>query len=401
VSATTPKKLLAALLLRKSNRSRLWMAWLSLCAGTALLLLSVMIWWNFRELLYGKKDNDSLGSSFLTVSKKVTDAKMGRPELTQFTPADLDTLSKAPGVMDVGALTSNRFPANITLNSSLGFSTQAFLESVPDRFMDKRPPEWNWHPGTRDVPIILSSEFLNLYNYGFALSQGLPQLSESSIQSLAFDLTLGSIDIRETYSGHVVGFSDRITSVLVPQSFMEFANSKYGKGTPPVPSRLIVKVTDPSDKAFSKFLETHDYITNSEQLRWSKIRAVVEVIAGSTGFLALILMAISGLVFVLFIELTIARAQQSLILLLQLGYSPHYLTRFMMMRFLPLMLGAIIVALVLAVIAQLLASVFITSMNLNLSTFPGWPVWLTALISISLLVLQVRIAIAKAVKQIV
>ncbi len=376
------------------------MAWLSLCAGTTLLLLSVMIWWNFQELLYGKNENDSLGNSFIILSKSVTNDNMGRPDLTVFSQSEIIALSNAPQVQDVGVLTSNRFPAYIALNANMDFSSEIFLEAVPDRFIDKKPLEWNWQQGNREIPIILSREFLNLYNYGFALSQGLPQLSQSSIQALAFDLVLGSPELRETYSARVVGFSDRITSVLVPQSFIEFANEKYGRNAAAFPSRLILNVKDPSNTHFVQFLESKNYATNAEQLRWNKVRAVVEVIASATGLLAILLMGISVLVFVLFIELTIARAQQSLSLLLQLGYDPGYLRKFMMQRFIPLMLAAIVVAVIFAAIAQWLASIFIVRMNLQLPALPGFPVWIAVFLSIVLLVLQIRISVIKAMKSI-
>jgi hypothetical protein len=394
------KKLLGSLLLKKSSRSRLWIGWLSLCAGTTLLLLSVIIWWNFQELLYNRSDNDSLGSSFLTIGKKVTDESMGRSSLSVFSETEIMNLRKAPGVTDVGVLTSNHFPASISLNSRLGFSSIIFLESVPDQFIDKKPQAWTWISGSKEVPIILSGEFLNLYNYGFALSQGLPQLSETSIQALSFDLVLGSPAESETYTAHVAGFSDRITSVLVPQSFMEFANDRYGKGQPVFPLRLIAKVSDPSDKGFVEYLRQKNYVTNAEQLRWNKVRAVVQVIAGSTGVLAILLMGISALVFILFIELTIAKAQQSLILLLELGYNPQYLRKFMLQRFIPLMVSAIAVACVIAIVAQVLASTYIRSMSLGLPLLPGWPVWLAAIISLALLTVQVKWSIGKALKKI-
>ena len=396
----TQNKLLSDLLLKKSNRSRLWVAWITLCIGTALLLLSVMIWWNFQELLYGKKENDSLGSTFLTVSKKITNDNMGRPDLTVFSEAEIVRLTHAPQVKDVGVLTSNRFPAYISLHGRLDFSSEIFLEAVPDRFIDKKPEDWFWQSGSREVPIVLSAEFLNLYNYGFALSQGLPQLSPSSIQSLSFDLSVGSADTRETYTARVAGFSDRITSVLVPQAFMEFANQKYGHGAVPFPSRLIVNVKDPSDKAFAKYLEEKNYSTNNEQLRWNKVRAVVEVIAASTGLLALLLMGISVLVFVLFIELTIARAQESLVLLLTLGYNAPFLRKFMMRRFLPVMFSALVVSILIAFAAQYLAAISIKSMNLQLPLLPGYPVWIVAALSATLLVIQVRVSVGKAMKSI-
>src|SRR5690606_23506269 len=134
--------ILRDLLLRKSNRSRLWMGWLTLCIGTTLLLLSVLIWWNFQELLYGKSNNDSLGSSFITISKKVTSANMRRSELTTFSHAEIEALTLLIGIQEIGILTSNHFPAFIELHATLGVSSDIFLESVPDRFIDKKPENW-------------------------------------------------------------------------------------------------------------------------------------------------------------------------------------------------------------------------------------------------------------------
>ena len=394
------RKLLRKLLIRGGANSRLWTAWISLSTGTVLLLLAVMIWWNFQQLLWGGGKTDTLGSTFLTISKKVTDENMGKPEKTIFDLSEIRALQSLNGVQDVGVLTSNRFPAYITLRSTLGFSSEIFLESVPDAFIDKKPDGWYWAAGSREVPIILSKEFLNLYNYGFAISQGLPQLSESSIQSLSFDLVLGGSNRRETFSARVAGFSDRITSVLVPQGFMDFANQTYGKTVAPGPSRLIVSISDPSNKQFTEYLEKNNYNTNSEQLKWNRLRSIVEAIAIATGLLALLLMGISILGFVLFIELTIARAQQSLTLLAQIGYHPSVLKRFMLSRFLPIMLAAIALAFVVAAIAQWVTSELALRMKLELSAIIGYPVLLAALLSGGLLVLLVRNAISRALRHI-
>jgi len=186
--------------------------------------------------------------------------------------------------------------------------------------------------------------------------------------------------------------------VLVPQSFIDYGNKVYGRGAVSVPSRLIVKTKDPSDKAFVQYLQQRDYTTNLEQLRWSKLRAVVEVISGATGVLAILLMGIGTLVFILFIELTIARAQQSISLLLQIGYSPHYLSRFMIKRFLPLVFVTAIVSMILAAVAQAVSSVAIKDLNLQLSFFPGWPVWGALLVSTLILFALVGNSISRAIK---
>jgi len=248
VSDKTQKKLLKKLLLRTQHRSRLWAALAALCVGTTLLLLSVMIWWNFRELLYGKGQNDTLGSTFLIIGKRVTEQNMGNANATIFSGQDIDSLKNAPEVQDIGVITSNHFPVYAMMGGKLAFATDMPLECVPDNFIDKMPPEWKWQPGSLDLPIIISSQFLDIYNYVFAPSQGLPQLSEASVKNIALNMKVGSGDKAEVFAAHVVGFSDRIGSVLAPQSFIDYGNKTYGKpGIVEAPSQLIM-ITPPTPK---------------------------------------------------------------------------------------------------------------------------------------------------------
>ena len=389
--------LLQKLLLRTGSRSRLWFSLCALCVGTTLLLVSVAAWWNFKELLEGKHDNDSLGSTFLTIGKKVTDQTMGDPKATLFNTQEIEQLRTAPEVQEVGVLSSNRFPVYATFSSSVGFATEMFLEAVDDTYIDKKPADWHWQEGDRYVPVIISSDFLNLYNYGFALSQGLPQLSETSIKAVSFELMIGRGEHAVKYQAHVAGFSDRISSVLVPQSFIQYGNQLLAPGMTIAPSRLIVKAKDPSSRAFVQYLEEHGYTTNAEQLRWNKLRSVVEIVSGSTGLLAILLMGIGAMVFVLFIELTIAKAQASLQLLLQLGYSPRYLRSYMQRHFVPYAIGALVCGAVITTGMQAGAAVWGKNLNLSLSTLPGWPVWAALCLSLLLLLAMIRRAISEAI----
>jgi len=392
--------LLRTLLLRTQHKSRLWAALAALTIGTTLLLLSVMIWWSFSELLYGKKQNDAMGSTYLVVGKRVTEQNMGQKNATIFTAQDIDSLGHAAQVQDVGVITSNHFPVYAMMGGRLAFATDLPLECVPDNFIDKMPAEWKWEPGNLNLPIIVSSQFLDIYNYVFAPSQGLPQLSEGSVKSLALNLKVGEGDRAETFSAHVVGFSDRIGSVLAPKSFIDYGNQKFGKaGVAEAPSQLIIKAKDPSDTKFGDYLVRHDYTTNSQNLRWSKIRAIVEVVTTATGILALLLMGIGTLVFILFIELTIARAQHALTLLLQIGYGPHYLSRFMIQRFLPIVLGTVIFSMAITIAGQAAASIAAQGQGLVLPMFPGWPVWAALVISTGILVLLVTKSISGAIKK--
>ncbi len=392
--------MLQKLLLQGTNKARLWAALGALCVGTTLLLLSVLIWWNFNELLYGKNQSDSLGSTYVTIGKRVTEQNMGVKGATIFTPQDISELQRAPEVQDVGVITSNHFPVYAMMGGQMAFATDMPLESVPDKFLDRMPADWKWEPGSRTLPLIISSQFLDLYNYVFAPSQGLPQLSEGSVKSIALNMKVGRGDSTETFLAHVVGFSDRIGSVLAPQSFIDYGNRKYGTpGAEHAPAQLILRTKDPSATQFAEYLKQHDYSTNSQNLRWSRIRAIVEVVTSATGILALLLMGIGALVFILFIELTIARAQHSLTLLQQIGYGPKYLSGFMTKRFLPLVLGTVIASGLIAIAAQAIVSAKIKDQGLVLPSFPGWPVWAAMLLSTVILVWLVTRSISGAIKK--
>ncbi len=394
------KGILKKLLLKSGQSSRLWAAMGALFVGATLLLLAVMIWWNFRELLYGKNQQDTLGSTFMIIGKRVTEQNMGIKNATIFTNLEIDSLKMAPEVQDIGEITSNHFPVYAMMGGRLAFATDLPLECVPDKFIDKIPDGWKWEPGSRDLPIIISSQFLDIYNYVFAPSQNLPKLSETSVKSIALNLKVGRDDKAETYQAHVVGFSDRIGSVLAPKSFIDYGNNKFGKpGASYGVSQIILKTKDPSNTKFADYLTKHDYNTNAQNLRWSKIRGIVEVVASATGVLALLLMGIGSLVFILFIELTIAKSKESLTLLLQLGYSPKYVAKYMTSKFLPLVALTLVLAIAVTTLVQLIASKAAVAQGLVLTMLPGWPVWMAWVISFGMLGLLVVKSIGNAIKK--
>ncbi len=325
---------------------------------------------------------------------------MADKKSTQLSAQDIALIKQAPQVQDVGILSPANFKVAASLGSGqLNFYTLLFLEAAPNRFMDKMPESWKWKEGDNTIPIILSRDFLNMYNYIFAPSQGLPLLSENSVKALGFTLTMGDGQQQANFRAQVEGFSDRISSVLVPQSFIDYGNKTFAGGGTAQVSRLIIKVGDPSNNAFVQFLEKNHYATNAEQLRFNKMRAIVEAVSGATGILAILLMGIGALVFVLFIELTLAQAQDSVKLLQQLGYSPQKLSRFLTARYIPIMLSALIVALIVAIVVRYFTAIKMTTLQLNISLLPDTTVWIAALLSGLILLFQIKHAIKRALQQ--
>lgn len=350
---------------------------MALCLGVLLLFLSLIAWIDFRTLLAGKNGSDSM-AAYLVIGKTIGDHNAGRKvQANLFTPSEIKDLLEAECVQEVGALHSNRFPVTADMGGSMGFSTELFLESVEDHFLDVLPQQWVWKPGDPALPVIMSNEFLNLYNYGFALSQGFPQLSPKNIQSIPFRITVAG---KEQYAARIVGFTDRISSVLVPQNFMDAMNATYGSGKDEAPSRLILKVKDPSNTAFIDFLKSRQYNVNQDQLRWSRIRNVVQAIVASVGGVALVVVGLAILAFILFVEITVQRGAPSIRLLMQIGYAPDKIGKAIYRFFLPWMGAAIIVALGLAVFLHLYFLHWLKTMDLSVAPLTIWPVGVLAVV---------------------
>ena len=112
-------------------------------------------------------------------------------------------------------------------STGLYFSTEMFFEAVPDQYIDVDSDKWYFNPDNTEIPIIIPRNYLNLYNFGFAQSQGLPKLSEEMATALQLEIQLQGAEISETKTGRVVGFSNRLNTILVPETFLTWANHRF------------------------------------------------------------------------------------------------------------------------------------------------------------------------------
>lgn len=246
-----------------------------------------------------------------------------------FTAAEVDSLAAQPWVKRVGEFTQSQFQVMASAGGSTPFSTYLFLESVPDGFLDVTPREWqDYDPATAEfVPIILSRDFLTLYNYGFATSQGLPQLSEQLAATLPLSLTLSARDgRRDRLTAYVVGFSSRINTVAVPPAFMQWAAERYSpEAAGALPSRLILEVTSPGDPAIAAYLRAHSLQADGDKEGARRAWRMLTAITSLTLAVGLVISALALAILMLSLSLLLSRSRTALHRLMELGYTPSAL----------------------------------------------------------------------------
>lgn len=347
---------------------RLAFAVFGLAIAMLLILAAVQLQANYNTLLYSKSNQDSI-ANFLVISKPVTDETINQSNLTA---EEINKLKQQPFIEEIGQLTPSSYQVRIsTLSDRFPFSTEAFFESVPEQFIDVNDKNWKWTEQSDFVPIILPNSFLDMYNNGFAVAQDMPKLTPQLLTNIGFKLTVYSYSGQKDYIGRVVGFSNRITSILVPQSFNELANKNFGN-TKSSPSRIVIKTNDPGDPKLTDYLKENNLVTDADKTRFSRYRKTVNIVANISWGTGAAMLLFALLVFTLFIQLTIASARNEINLLITLGTSPKQLQRFLIKRFFPVNVVITIIVLIILSAVQFLIKQYLDKQNIFLMPYLSW-----------------------------
>lgn len=312
--------------------------------GLFLLLSTFQFYLDVQRLLRGDANP---GDQYVQINKKVNLFNTLGVKST-FTDEDIKELESKSFVQSVGKFTANDFKAGAS-SDMLGFYTELFFESVPNDFLDVREPEFRWSEGQNNVPVLISKDYLALYNFGFAPSQGLPQVTPSTIGKLNMEISISGQGKKQSFNGRIVGFSDRINSILVPPEFMVWANSNFG-GELGLSSRLILKVQNPLSKEFQDFLKEKGYEVSAGRLIGSQFGVLLKIVLAVLWAMGLLILALSMLVFTLNFQLMIAQSRPEIQLLLETGHYPAQISGLLTKRF-----SIQFVAIVVAVFASLFA----------------------------------------------
>ena len=286
--------------------------------GTVIVLCGIQIYSDMAPMLSGS--DGLLGNDYIVISKPVKQlgSLMGR-SAAHFSESDIDDLKAQPFARNVGEFRSSQYGVYLGLPGV--FATAMFFESVPDRFIDVTTDEWRFDLSKRDIPIILPRNYLNLYNFGFAQTKGLPQLSEGVSQSISFDIELSGSGRTEHFKGHVAGFSDRLNTVLVPESFMEWANDRFAPSKSALASRLIVEVENPADESIAAYLQQRGYEVENNAADNSKIGFLLKIVVSVVMAIGLIISILAIYILTLSIYLLLQKNTDKLENLSLLGYS--------------------------------------------------------------------------------
>ncbi len=313
-------KYLFKILWKDHSRAHLLWAVLGTLAGFIILLSGIHFYENIKGIF--DDNSDLLDPEYVLISKNVSIGQAFGFGGSGFTESEIKEIADQPFAQRVAPFISNEFPVSaFTKNERFpDFYTELFFEAIPDEFIDVKSDDWKWEDGQDYIPIIMPQDYLNLYNFGFAQSQGLPQIPKEVIGLVKFQVRLKGKPHHVTYPGKIVGFSNRINSILVPHNFLIWANESYGYMEKFKPSRVILVTSDPTDPAIMQFIEGKGYDTIKEKLKSSRLNIILKFIISFLVLIAAVIIALSFLIFLLSLQLMISRSSDKIFKLNKMGY---------------------------------------------------------------------------------
>jgi hypothetical protein len=353
--------------LKKSSRM---LSYIGLGMGVMLLLVSVQMYLNINNLLKEKSSRKN-GADFISVTKLITNENMGKDN--RFSKEDLREIKSQPFIEAAAPLVSNQFRVKASAGDIIPFSTDLFLESVDESFIDTVPPSFTWQEGQADIPIIFSSDFMEMYNV-FAPSQDLPQLSDKTMSSVNIILECYTPGGIRPFRARIVALSDRINSVLVPASFLSWANKNFGGENEVDASRIYIKTRDANNPDLLEFLGKKGLRVNKDKTKFGRVKQILQAAVSGIGVFGMLVVLLSMVLFSFYLQLMIAKSKDNLQLLLMLGYSPDWLSKTVAKKWLPVYVSIVLIAFAVAGILQYFFQQFVMNGRDELSPFLHWTV---------------------------
>lgn len=293
--------------------------------GLSVILAGIMFFADSQKS--SQADDEFFSDDYVVLSKRVEGVGF---EPVSFSEEDMEKLSRQSWVKKVGKFSVSQFAVNGSVNmGGRGLSTYLFFESVPDEFFDVAPKDWYFDPKEKFVPIILSKDYLTLYNFGFAIPQGLPQVSEEIVGAIPIVLRLtGKNNVTEFLDAAVVGFSSRLNTIAVPQSFMDWANDRYGSGEVQNPSRLIVKIDRFAASDMKGYLDENGVEVAGDKDETGSISAFFKVVSSVVSVNGMVISLLALFILILSVFLLLQKSRESIRKLMFLGFSPNDISRY-------------------------------------------------------------------------
>ena len=348
------------LFFKYQNKKQLTLALVGTFLGLFFLFTSL----HFLHKIYTYGENsEMLSKNTIVIQKKVTSGPLLGLNNPEFSNEQIDEVRSMEFVESCDPIRSNTFDVVLSIDDPLipAFNSNIYVQSVHEDYLDVKTDHWDWDEASKILPIIMPRDFLMMMN-NFLSASNIPQLSDDLVLDLKIDLNIGPRNYRETIHARIVGFTNELSSILVPEYFLNWANQKYGEKEKEVISQLVVKSKDGQFGLLENYLEEKEFESKKSQLLIAKLKSTLGVLLTIISAISLLAVFLSMLVLIQYLQLIMTKNDYEIRTLLRLGHAPNQLIKVFLRYFMSLFSVVAVLSLLLFIpVKYYLQQIFISN----------------------------------------
>lgn len=291
--------------------------------GMSIILLGLQFYQDITPV-FRKDTRQLLKKEFLIVSKQVTATNMLQSSSATFSASELADFEKQPFLSRLEYFQASQYSVYATIAlplSPIQIGSEIFFESIKDEYLDVVSERWKFDEKSKFIPIVLPRNYLNLYNFGYAQARHLPRLSQDVLGQIGMNIQIRGNGYSDIFTGQIVGFSDRINTILVPYDFMQWSNKRYSREKF-LPARLLIEVNNPADERIANYCQTKRYEIENNASMLGKMSYLMRIGVFGLIVVGIFISALAFYLLLLSIFLLLQKNQEKLRNLLLIGYLP-------------------------------------------------------------------------------
>ncbi len=315
--------MLHKLLFKHQDKKQLIIAIIGSLLGLTFLITSIHYLIKVNE--FGK-GSEILGPNIVLVQKEVSNFSTLKLSKTDFTKTEIENVRKLPYILDIQPVESNSFDVSIETADELvpRFRGNIFIQTVPKKFLDVKSTKWDWKMGDTIVPMIMPRDFLVMMNT-YMSSAGIPQISEDLAKEVKFKFAIRNGDTKDYIYCKIIGFTNEVPAVLVPQSFMNWANKKYAPTAEQKITQVMISGKENEFGLVEQLLKEKHWESKNAQIVVGRLKSMVGTLILVVLGISVIAVFLSGLVLIQYLQLLLTKNEYEVKTLMRLGHHPKSL----------------------------------------------------------------------------
>ncbi|MGC6433594.1 MAG: hypothetical protein ACON4M_05310 [Crocinitomicaceae bacterium] len=310
--------MISKLLFQGQNKKQLLIASLGLFLGILFLLISIHYWVKIQEI---GKEGEVLGTNTLIVQKKVSSSSSLKLSKTDFSLNEILKIKSESFIKNVAPIKSNNFNVSFQTSDPLVpyFRSDIFIQALDKEFLDIKIKNWTWDSEKDEVPMIMPREFLVMLNT-FMSAKGIPQVSDELAKEIKFQFKIWNKNKVKYFNVRIVGFTNEVSSVLVPMEFMDFSAANFGGEESQKVTQVIIQGKEGEFGLVEKLLIKRGLEPKKSQLIVGRLKSVVQTLFIVVLIIALTTLLLSSLILIQFLQLLVSRNSYNIQTLIRIGF---------------------------------------------------------------------------------